>query len=134
MHYPKWVTAAFQKEIEETHSGLLSAGEGCELTAITDDRFLGVVLKTLLDRLKGEIFDSDSDLANAIREVLDTVSEGQTLFGRIKAGGLGTQAYRRARFLKIGDDAFVINWARTFIKEFYPATLSKCFHSHSFFT
>ena len=37
-------------------------------------------------------------------------------------------------FLKIGDDAFVINWARTFIKEFYPATLSKCFHSHSFFT
>ena len=125
VHYPKWVTAVLEQALEETHSGLLSAGEGRELTAITDDRFLGVVLKTLLDRLKGEVFDSDSDLANAIREVLDTVSEGQTLFGRIKAGGLGAQAYRRARFLKIGDDAFVINWARTFIKEFYPATLSK---------
>ena len=125
VHYPKWVTAVFEKELEETHSGLLSAGEGRELTAITDDRFLGVVLKTLLDRLKGEVFDSDDSLANAIREVLDTVSEGQTLFGRIKQGGLGAQAYQRARFLKIGSDAFVISWAQTFIKEFYPATLSK---------
>ena len=125
MHYPKWVTAVLEQELEETHSGLLSAGEGRELTAITDDRFLGVVLKTLLDRLKGEVFDSDLNLANAIREVLDTVSEGQTLFGRIKQGGLGAQAYRRARFLQIGSDAFVINWAQTFIKEFYPATLSK---------
>ena len=125
VHYPKWVTAVFEKELEEAHSDTLNAGGGRELTAITDDRFLGVVLKTLLNRLKGEVFDSDSDLADAIREVLDTVSEGQTLFGRIKAGGLGAQAYRRARFLKIGDDAFVINWARTFIKEFYPATLSK---------
>ena len=125
VHYPNWVTAVFEKELEETHSGLLSAGEGRELTAITDDRFLGVVLKTLLDRLKGEVFDSDLSLADAIREVLDTVSEGQTLFGRIEAGGLGAQAYRRARFLKIGGDVFVINWAQTFIKEFYPATLSK---------
>ena len=125
VHYPKWVTAVFEKELEETHSGLLSAGEGRELTAITDDRFLGVVLKTLLDRLKGEIFNSDDSLANAIREVLDTVSEGQTLFGRIKQGGLGAQAYQRARFLKIGSDAFVISWARMFIKEYYPATLSK---------
>ena len=75
--------------------------------------------------MKDTVFDSDANLAAAIREVLDTVSEGQTLFGRISQGGLGTKAYRRARFLKIGSDTFVINWARTFIKEYYPATLSK---------
>ena len=79
----------------------------------------------LLDRLKDEIFESDADLATAIREVLDSVSQGQTLFGRIKQGGLGAQAYRRARFLKTAGDTYVINWVRTFINEFYPAMLSK---------
>ena len=125
VHYPKWVTAVFEKELEEAHSDTLNAGGGRELTAITDDRFLGEVLKALLNRLKDETFNSDVDLASAIREVLDTVSHGQTLFGRIKQGGLGASAYRRARFLQIGSDAFVISWAQTFIKEFYPATLSK---------
>ena len=109
----------------------LSAGVGVELTAVRDDRFLGEVLKALLNRLKDEVFSSDASLTAAIREVLDTVSHGQTLFGRIKQGGLGTQAYRRARFLKIAGDAYVINWARTFIKEFYPATLSKRKDSYS---
>ena len=125
VHYPKWVTAVFEKELETAHSDAVNAGVGVELTAIRDDRFLGEVLKMLLSGLKGKVFDSDASLAAAIREVLDTVSGGQTLFGKIKQGGLGSQAYQRARFLKIGDDAFVINWARTFIKEFYPATLSK---------
>ena len=125
VHYPKWVTDVFEKELEETRSERLDAGTGRELTTVTDDRFLGEVLKALLNRLKDEVFDSDANLATAIREVLDTVREGQTLFGRIKQGGLGTQAYRRARFLNIGDDTFVINWAKTFIKEYYPATLSK---------
>jgi len=125
VHYPNWVAAVLERELEATTRDALDAGTGLELTAVTDDRFLGVVLKALLNRLKDKIFDADADLANAIHEVLDTVSEGQTLFGRIKAGGLGAQAYRRARFLKIASDAYVINWARTFIKEFYPATLSK---------
>ena len=125
VHYPKWVTDVFESELEETRSELLDAGEGRELTAITDDRFLGEVLKALLDRLKDEVFNNDASLASAIREVLDTVCHGQTLFGRIKQGGLGASTYRRARFLQIGSDAFVINWARTFIKEYYPATLSK---------
>ena len=66
-----------------------------------------------------------SQLPIAIRKVLDTVCHGQTLFGRMKQDGLGASAYRRARFLQIGSDAFVISWAQTFIKEFYPATLSK---------
>ena len=125
VHYPKWVTAAFHKELEETRSDVLQAGAGIEITAVTDDRFLGEVLKTLLDRLKGEVFNNDTHLATAIREVLEAVSHGQTLFGRIKQGGLGTSAYRRARFLLIGSDTYVINWAKTFIKEYYPATLSK---------
>ena len=125
VHYPKWVTKVFQKELDAVHSDGVSAGVGVEITAISDDRFLGEVLMTLLTRLKGEVFDSDASLATAIREVLNTVSHGQTLFGRIKQGGLGVQAYRRARFLNIGDDAYVVNWARAFIKEYYPATLSK---------
>ena len=125
VHYPEWVTAVFLKELEETRSDVLQAGAGVEITAVTDDRFLGEVLTALLDRLKGEVFDSDAGIANAIREVLAAVSHGQTRFGRIKAGGLGTAAYRRARFLQVGSDAYVIHWAKTFIKEYYPATLSK---------
>ena len=124
VHYPKWVTAVFENELDAARRDALDEGVGIEITAVTDDRFLGEVLKALLDRLNGEVF-SDATLANAIREVLDTVRDGQTLFGRIKEGGLGAPAYRRTRFLQIGSDAFVINWARMFIKEYYPATLSK---------
>ena len=125
VHYPKWVTRVFETELDQARSDAVREGIGMESTAIRDDRFLGEVLKALLDRLKHEVFEGDDSLANAIREVLDTVNAGQTLFGRIKQGGLGAQAYQRARFLHIGDDAYVINWARTFIKEYYPATLSK---------
>lgn len=131
VHYPKWVTAVFEKELEEATSDAVSAGEGREITAITDDRFLGEVLRALLNRLKDEVFNSDANLATAIQEVLDTVSHGQTLFGRIKQGGLGAKAYQRARFLKIAGDIYVINWARAFIKEFYPATLSKRGNTYS---
>ena len=130
VHYPDWVSAVFRKELTDASSDSVSTGLGLELTAIRDDRFLGEVLKTLLHGLKDEVFN-DASLAAAIREVLDTVSNGQTLFGRIKQGGLGAQAYRRARFLKTADDSYVINWARTFIKEFYPATLSKRKNSYS---
>ena len=130
VHYPKWVTDVFNKELEETTTEYLNAGVGRELTSVTDDRFLGEVLRALLDKLQGVQW-TETGIANAIQEVLDTVSEGQTLFGRIKQGGLGTQAYRRARFLKTAGDTYVINWARTFIKEFYPATLSKRKDSYS---
>ena len=131
VHYPKWVSAMFAAELETASSDIVNAGSGRELTAVRDDRFLGEVLTALLNRLKDEVFESDVSLANAIREVLDTVSNGQTLFGRIKQGGLGAQAYRRSRFLKTADDAYVINWARSFIKEYYPATLSKRKNTYS---
>ena len=125
VHYPKWVTDEFNNELEGARTDAAREGTGIEITAVKDDRFLGEVLKILLDRLKDEVFESDASLTDTIREVLDTVSHGQTLFGRIKQGGLGAQAYRRSRFLKTAGDTYVINWARTFIKEFYPATLSK---------
>ena len=131
VHYPKWVSAVFAAELEAASSDTVNAGSGRELTAVRDDRFLGEVLTVLLNRLKDEVFESDVSLANAIHEVLDTVSNGQTLFGRIKQGGLGAQAYRRSRFLKTADDAYVINWARNFIKEYYPATLSKRKNTYS---
>lgn len=131
VHYPKWVSAVFAAELETASSDTVNAGSGRELTAVRDDRFLGEVLRVLLNRLKDEVFERDVSLANAIHEVLDTVSNGQTLFGRIKQGGLGAQAYRRSRFLKTADDAYVINWARNFIKEYYPATLSKRKNSYS---
>ena len=118
VHYPRWVTDVFQKDLDAARSDAVREGVGLELTAVTDDRFLGEVLEALLDRLKKEVFESEDSLAAAIREVLRTVHRGQTLFGRIKAGGLGSSAYRRARFLDVGDDAYVIGWARLFIKEF----------------
>ena len=126
VHYTQWVTAAFNQELEQTHAEYLEAGLGREITSVTDDRFLGVVLRVLLEKLTGEVFTDAASLAGAIRDALNTMYEGQTVFGRIEEGGLGAKAYRKARFLKDSkDDAFVINWARTFIKEHYPATLSK---------
>lgn len=131
VHYPRWVTAMFDRDIKDAYSANVEAGSGLELTAVTDDRFLGEVLSKILNALKGEVFD-ETDLATAIREVLaeadfsgNETEQGQSLLGRIRKGGLGVSAFRRSRFLHIGDDAFVINWARGFLKEYYPVTLSK---------
>ena len=131
VHYPKWVTAVFERELEETTSDVVSAGAGREITAITDDRFLGEVLTALLNRLKDEVFNSDESLCNRYPGSLRYRQPRPNTLRKDQTGGLGAKAYQRARFLNIADDTYVINWARTFIKEFYPATLSKRRNSYA---
>ena len=115
-HYPKWTADQLATGLDSTD---------LEITAIDDDRFLGRLLKKLLDWITGTVFDSVS-LANAVREVLDSNDiTGKTFRAELESGALGTSAYRKARFLHLADDDQVVDWARSFISEWYPARIAK---------
>ena len=114
-HYPKWTA-------DQLATGL---DTNLEITAIDDDRFLGRLLTRLLDRITGTVFDSVS-LANAVREVLDENDDtGKTFRVELESGALGASAYRKARFLHFADDDQVVEWARSFISEWYPVRIAK---------
>ena len=116
VHYPKWTADQLQLELD---------GSSVEITAINDNRFLGRLLTTLLDRLTGKVFDSAS-LATAVREVLNLPADtGKTFRWEISAGALGASAYRKARFLHCAEDEFVVRWVRGFVSEWYPARIAK---------
>lgn len=113
--FPEWTADQLQMKLDSL----------LEITAINDDRFLGELLTTLLDRLTGKVFDAAS-LANAVREALATeTSSGRNLGSEITSGALGAAAYRKARFLHIADDDRVVDWVRGFISEWYPARIAK---------
>ena len=122
---PKWTAHRLKEALEQSDAQWVSAGSGVEITAINDDRFLGRLLTTLLDRLTGEVFDSVS-LATAVREVLNSPADtGPTFGSEIAAGALGASAYRNARFLHCSDDDFLIRWVRGFVSQWYPARIAK---------
>ena len=116
VHYPKWTAHQLALGLDDT---------GLEITAIDDDRFLGRLLTRLLDRITGTVFDSVS-LAKAVREVLDLNDDtGKTFRAELLLGALGASAYRKARFLHLTDDDQVVDWARSFISEWYPTRIAK---------
>ena len=123
--FPKWTDHEFKTALEQSESALVNDGLGVEITSIHDDRFLGELLRTLLDRIKGKGFDSAS-LAETVREVLQsTTKSGKTFGSEIELGALGAAAYRKVRFLHCADDDRVLNWVRAFISEWYPARIEK---------
>ena len=125
VNFPVWTAHQCQANLEQSDSQLIIDGMGIEITAIDDDRFLGELLTALLDQLIGKTLDSAS-LATAVRQVLESKSvSGKTFGTEISSGALGTSAYRKARFLHIADDDTLINWARNFIAEWYPARIGK---------
>ena len=125
VNFPVWTAHQFQANLEQSDSQLIIDGMGIEITAIDDDRFLGEFLTALLDRITGKTLDSAS-LAIAVREVLQSRSVSRKTFGsEISSGALGASAYRKARFLHIADDDRVVDWARNFIAEWYPARIAK---------
>ena len=124
-NFPKWTSSEFQTDLQRSDSELVMEGLGLELPAITDDRFLGLLLTKLLDRLTGKVFDSAS-LATAVREVLNSPADtGKTFGSELESGALGASAYRIARFLHCSDDDFLIRWVRGFVSQWYPARLAK---------
>ena len=125
VRFPEWTDNQFKSELEKSDSQLVVDGLGLEITAIHDDRFLGQMLKALLDRLTGKVFDATS-LAEAVREMLQTTSaSGKTFESEIVSGALGASAYRKARFLHCADGDRIIDWVRGFISEWYPARIAK---------
>lgn len=123
--FPKWTNFKFQMELESADSQLVMDGTGLEITAIHDDRFLSSLIRTLLDRLVGKVFNTAS-LANTMRSVLASESStGKTYGSELTAGALGAKVYRDTRFLHIADDERLVDWGRSFIEEWYPARIAK---------
>ena len=131
VHYPKWTVYQLKTNLENTTQQLIIEGAGLEITAIHDDRLLGKLLKALLDRVIGKVFDLAS-LAKVTREVLKmTCSSGKSFGNEIKSGALGATAYRKARFVHCADDARVVDWVRAFVSEWYPARIAKSDESYA---
>ena len=123
--FPLWTAHQFQSKLEKSDAQLLIDGLGIEMTEIDDDRFLGELLKALLQRLIGRVLDSAS-LTKAVRAALASdASTGKTFGTEIVSGALGASAYRKARFLQIADDDRLLDWVRSFISQWYPARIAK---------
>lgn len=125
VNFPNWTAYTLQTALANTESDLVDDSLGIEPTAIHDDRFRGELLRVLLSRLEGEVFDVSS-LAAAVREVLKQHwADGQTFIGKIHRGALGASEYRKARFLAHADDDRVVDWASQFVSKWYPARIQK---------
>ena len=125
VHFPKWTAHQLKSELENTQKEMVMDGIGIEITAVSDDRLLGELLKALLDRVRGKVFDSTT-LANATREVLKMIcSTGKSFESEIQLGALGASAYKSGRFLNCADDDRIVEWVRMFISEWYPARIAK---------
>lgn len=128
---PKWTAHRFELEVERANPQLSLDGLGIEITAVKDYRFLGEILKALLDATVGTVFETE-DLATAVNTVLKTkrksagvATSGKTFLQELVSGALGASEYRKARFLHCADDDRIVDWLARFVSEWYPARLSK---------
>ena len=102
----------------------MNDGLGLEITAVYDDRLLGKLLKVLIDRIAGKVFER-SELADTVREVLKSQVDvsGKTFIDEMLCGALGVNEYRKARFLHFIDDVGIVNWVSQFIADWYPGRI-----------
>lgn len=130
VQFPLWTAAQLDKERLLAYREVVSQGAGVELTAITDDRFIGELLSTLLGKLAGVPW-TEAGFADAVREILNsTVSDhdgckGSSFLANLLSGAAGPRLYRSSRFLNLTDDAGVCRWASQLIREWYPARIAK---------
>lgn len=123
---PKWTAHRFEMEVAQADTQLVMDGLGVELTAVKDYRLLGELLQTLLDRLIGQVFETQS-LVETVKAVLDTKANTGKTFGiELRSGALGASEYRNARFLHCAEDEqMLVDWVYRFVSEWYPARLAK---------
>ena len=122
---PKWTAHRFQSDVENADRQLTLDGLGIEITAVKDYRFLGELLKSLLDTTVDTVFEQES-LATAVKAVLNTKAKsGKTFRQELMSGALGASEYRKARFLHCAEDDALVDWCARFISEWYPARLAK---------
>ena len=127
--FPQWVAHEFIAAREFAHRDLTEKGQGVEITAVDDDRFIGKLVKALLDAIAGVPWTAEG-LAGAVREVLNRKVKlegynGKTFIVSLLSGAAGPKVYKASRFLNILDDAGVIDWAKHLIETWYPAKLAK---------
>ena len=131
VQFPHWTAAQLDKERLLAYREIVSQGGGVELTAITDDRFLGELLRALLRKLAGVSW-TEAGYADAVREVLNSTvrdHEGckgnRSFLENLLSGAAGRTLYRTSRFLNLTDDAGICRWASNLIKAWYPARIAK---------
>ena len=130
VHFPTWTAHAFIADREFAYRDLTEIGAGVELTSVTDDRFIGELLKALLGKLAGGSW-TEAGFADAIREILNSEvtdhasCKGKSFIDNLLRGAAGAKLYRASRFLTLTDDAGVIQWTSQLLSEWYPARISK---------
>ena len=130
VQFPTWTAHALIADREFAYRDLTEIGAGVELTSVTDDRFIGELLKALLGKLAGVPW-TKSGFADAVREILHsevTKHEGckeTTFMDNLLRGAAGARLYRTSRFLNLADDPGIIKWTSQLISEWYPARIAK---------
>lgn len=130
VQFPTWTAHALIADREFAYRELVTAGEGVELTSVTDDRFIGELLKALLGKLAGVPWTA-AGFADAVREILHSEvtdhegCRGRTFMDNLLRGAAGARLYRTSRFLNLADDAGIIKWTSQLISEWYPARVAK---------
>ena len=130
VQFPLWTAGQLDKERLFAYREMVEHGEGIELTAIPDDRFLGELLRALLDKLQGVQW-TETGIADAIREVLDSTvrdhegCKGAPFLANLKKGAGGSTLSKKSRFLHLTDDTGIIEWASELIATWYPARIAK---------
>ena len=130
VQFPQWTAGQLDKERFFAYREMVEHGEGIELTALPDDRFLGELLRALLDKLQGVQW-TETGIADAIREVLDsTVRDHEgckdaSFLANLKKGAGGSTLSKKSRFLHLTDDTGIIEWASKLIATWYPARIAK---------
>ena len=123
---PKWTANRFEIEVSQADTQLVMDGLGVELTAVKDYRLLGELLQTLLDRLIGQVFDTQALIETVNAVLASKASTGKPFGLELRLGALGAREYRKARFLHCAEDAqILVDWAYRFISEWFPARLAK---------
>ena len=113
---PLWTANRFEMDVSRAETQLVIDGLGIELTAVKDYRLTGELLQALLDRLVGQVFETQS-LVEAVNVVLATnASTGKTFGQELRSGALGASEYRKARFLHCAEDENIVEWVEHFIR------------------
>ena len=130
VQFPRWTAAQLDKERLLAYREMVEHGEGIELTALSDDRFLGEFLRALLDKLQGVQW-TETGIADAIRETLHSTvrdhegCKGASFLANLKKGAGGSTLSKKARFLHLTDDTGIIEWTSELIATWYPARIAK---------
>ena len=120
VHFPAVAEILFAKAKADAEATEAEPG------SIDDDRFRGKVLADLIEGLREEVFTLKSLSKRVMQILMKQALDGATHLSKLKAGALGTHAYRQARFLhRDATPQVIVDWARRFLSEFYPGLLAK---------